>query len=99
MKLRVSRRAKRQIDRMDAWWVAHRPQAANLFADELVAIFWRIQTVSDVGVAWPTERRPKLRRVLMPRTSNHLYFEIAPDQQAVDVLAICGARRARAPKL
>ena len=47
-----------------------------LFIDELEMTFRRICETSPAGVAWPTQRRPNLRRILMPRSENHLYFEV-----------------------
>jgi hypothetical protein len=35
----------------------------------------------------------------MVRTQNHLFFMVDDNEQAIDVLAIWGASRTRAPKL
>jgi len=35
VKLRVGKRAQQQADKLEAWWVEHRPAAASLFLDEL----------------------------------------------------------------
>ncbi len=47
------------------------------------------------GVSWPTERRPTLRRVLMPNTGNHVYYQVDEATQTVHVLAIFTARNGR----
>ena len=39
MKLRIGKRAQQQVDRIEAWWVEHRPEAPTLFIDELEAMF------------------------------------------------------------
>lgn len=44
------------------------------FTDELAWTFHHICHWSSAGVRWPTPRRPMLRRILMPRTENHVYF-------------------------
>jgi hypothetical protein len=40
-----------------------------------------------------------LRRILMPRTENHVYFEVDEMTQTVHVLAVWGAPKGRTPKL
>ena len=47
----------------------------------------------------PTPRRPNLRRVLMARTKNHVYFVVDEATETVHVHAIWGAPKRRAPKL
>lgn len=84
---------------MDAWWVEHRPDATDLFRAELEATFRYILEVRNAGAPWPTERRPNLRRILMRRASNHVYFTADEPTGIVFVYAISGARKARAPKL
>ncbi len=83
MKLRISKRAQRQAERIDEWWAGHRPEAPTLFVDELQCVFEAICERSDAGIAWPTARRPKLRRILMPRTENHVYFQVDEDGETV----------------
>ena len=76
VKLRIGKRAQRQVERIEEWWIEHRPEAPALFADELEQVFKMICERSDAGVSWPTARRPNLRRILMPRSENHVYFQI-----------------------
>ena len=54
MKLRVGRRARQQIVRIETWWAEQRPAAPMLFIDELEMTFRRICETSPAGVAWPT---------------------------------------------
>ena len=99
MKLRIGRLARRQADKIEDWWVANRPSAPTLFTDELEEVFQRICDMPGAGVRWPTARRPTLRRVLMPKTQNHVYFRVDEAKQVVHVLAVWGTPRARGPKL
>jgi plasmid stabilization system protein ParE len=98
VKLRVGKRAQQQANTIERWWVEHRPAAPTLFTDELERAFFHISHVPDAGVRWPTPRRPTLRRILMPRSGNHVYFAI-DEPTAVDVLAVWGAPRGTPPKL
>ncbi len=99
MKLRVGRRAQQQAMTIEAWWVEHRPAASGLFTDELESTFRHITEVRDAGVRWPTRRRPTLRRILMPRSNNHVYFLIDEQAATVHVLAVWGAPRGTTPGL
>ncbi|MBX3199608.1 MAG: type II toxin-antitoxin system RelE/ParE family toxin [Labilithrix sp.] len=99
MKLQVARRAQREADRIAAWWAANRPAAPTLFIDELEATFRRLCETPSPGVGWPTSRRPTLRRVLMPRTQNHVYFCVDEAKDVVRVLAVWGAPKGGRPKL
>jgi plasmid stabilization system protein ParE len=84
---------------MEQWWVEHRPVSPALFADELERTFQQICETPGVGTRWPTARRPKLRRILMPRTENHVYFQVDESTRTVHVLAVWGAPRGRGPRL
>ncbi len=99
MNLLIGRRAQQQADRKAQWWANHRPAVSTLFADELERTFRLLLGTPGAGVSWPTPRRPRLRRILMPQTGNHVYFEVDATGQTVQVLAIWGAPRGRSPSL
>jgi plasmid stabilization system protein ParE len=99
VKLRIGKRAQQQVDRIDAWWVDHRAEAPALFTDELEQVFRTICEKPGAGVSWPTTRRPQLRRILMPRTENHVYFQIDDDTETVYVVSVWGGPRGTLPKL
>lgn len=58
-----------------------------------------IRTMPGSGIGWPTPRRPTLRRILMSRTHNHIFFAVDDATQTVVVFAIWGAARKHPPKL
>jgi plasmid stabilization system protein ParE len=97
--LRIGRRAQQQAVRMAQWWAQHRPGAPKLFTDELERTFRLLVETPGAGVRWPTPRRPRLRRALMPQTGNHVYFQLDEAGRTVHVLAIWGAPRERPPSL
>jgi plasmid stabilization system protein ParE len=99
MKLAFTPDAERQASEMDAWWREHRPAASDLFADELAAVGELIANVPSAGTIYTTSRGQRFRRVLMPKTRNHVYFEVDEAQQLVIVHAIWGAPRGRGPRL
>ena len=99
MKLLLAERAQRQIAKIEEFWFEHRFDAATLFTDELAATFHMLATVRQAGARWPTPQRPALRRILMPRSSNHVYFVVDEASQTIHVLAVWGAKKRRTPKL
>jgi plasmid stabilization system protein ParE len=99
VKLRLGKRLLLQVERKEAWWAENRPAAPDLFARELRDTLEHITTTPGSGIGWPTPRRPTLRRILMPRTQNHIFFVVDDETQTIDVLAIWGAARERSPKL
>jgi plasmid stabilization system protein ParE len=99
VKLRVGKQAQRQATRIEQWWGEHRPAVGSLFADELERTFRLLRELPGAGVRWPTARRPNLRRVLMPNTGNHVYYQVDQATQIVHVVAVWGAPRGRRPKL
>jgi hypothetical protein len=78
VKFVISKRARRHIEKIQAWWAENRPAAPALFLDELAGV---------------------VRRVLMTRTSHHLYYRYLPDREELTVLAVWGAPKERGPKL
>ena len=98
MKLWIGKRAQGQAVRIGRWWEEHRGAAPDLFVDELEATFRLLCSERGAGVRWPTSRRPTLRRILMPRTNNHVYFVVDEARDTVRVLAIWGAPRGTTPK-
>lgn len=99
MKLHLAKRALRQVERKEAWWAENRPAAPDLFAREFRDTLEYIRTTPGSGIGWPTPQRPSLRRILMSKTQNHIFFVVDEKAQAIHVLAIWGAARGRAPKL
>ncbi len=61
MKVVFSRRADRDVDRVDAWWRQNRPYAPELFEHELADAVSRLETP---GVMLGTERRGRWGTVL-----------------------------------
>jgi plasmid stabilization system protein ParE len=99
VKLRVGKRAQKQAANIEQWWVEHSPASPDVFAGELEQTFHHICSVRVAGVGCPTPRRPTLRRILIPRSQNHVYFVIHERTQTVHVLAIWGAPRGTVPTL
>jgi ParE-like toxin of type II ParDE toxin-antitoxin system len=94
----ISKRARRDAIRFDAWWREHR-DSRELFAQEFQEAIDLLETEPAPGTAHPTTRRPNLRRVLLMKTKRHVYFEIFEREQVARILCVWGAPRERGPKL
>jgi hypothetical protein len=84
---------------IDAWWREHRRDARLLFARELAEARDLILATPGVGVTYTSASGKTARRVLLPKTRNHVYFEVDEQQDLVIVLAVWGAPRRRGPSL
>jgi len=99
VKTRFAGPARLQAQRIDRWWRANRPSARDLFARELVEAMERIAATPEVGSPFCERQGLVVRRVLLSRTSHHLYYEIDRENGMATVLAVWGTPRGRGPKL
>jgi plasmid stabilization system protein ParE len=97
MKVRLTLRALAEAKRIKTWWLRNRPKAPHLFDEELSATLTHIQTTPNAGSIYPAGLEVEVRRMLMPKTHNHIYYAIEHDE--VVVLSLWGARRGRTPRL
>jgi plasmid stabilization system protein ParE len=97
MNVRVLPEAIERIDEARAWWLEHREKAPNLFDEELERALDAIATAPATGQRVPLRRGRSVRRMLMPKTAFHVYYEITDEE--VRVLTIWGAVRSRGPSL
>ncbi|NUP13461.1 MAG: type II toxin-antitoxin system RelE/ParE family toxin [Polyangiaceae bacterium] len=95
MKARLSARAEREMQRSDAWWREHRPEAPDLFLDELQAALRLLVTAPGTGAPYGGYRGRIVRRVPMQATRHQLYYVV--DERGLHVLSIWGAPRRRPP--
>lgn len=99
MKVRFAAPARRQADRLDRWWRENRKDAADLFAQELEAARRAIGASPEIGTPYVERQGTLVRRVFMPKTQNHVYYEIDRARGVVMILAVWGAPRGSGPKL
>jgi plasmid stabilization system protein ParE len=98
MTYRLAPRAIAEAKRKKGWWQRHRPKAPDLFDQELNAAIERIVATPDMGVLYEqTAIAASVRRVLMRKTQNHVYYYVQGDE--VLVVSVWGARQGRGPKL
>ena len=95
MKVELSGEARAEVERADDWWRENRPAAPDLFANELDQALIALEGAPGLGLRY--EPKPGIRRLLLPRTSYHLYFVVQADR--VYVVAVWSAYRGRGPAL
>ena len=95
----ISKRARRHIEKIQAWWVENRPAALALFLDELGRAERRLRTNPTFGLVYTEHKSGIVRRVLLTKTSHHLYYRYNPDREDLIVLAVWGAPKEHGPKL
>jgi plasmid stabilization system protein ParE len=99
MKVVFSKRADRDVDRIDAWWRDNRPAAPDLFVHEITDAVSRLENPGAIlGIEKRSRRGTVLFRLLLERTEQHVYFR-RDNPSLITVLCVWGARRRRAPKL
>jgi len=96
MKVRLSPRALREAKRLKSWWVKNR-RANDLFDEELAKTLDTLGATPTIGTPYPSKFQVPVRRVLMKKTNNHVYFTVRGDE--VVILSVWGAPRKRGPKL
>lgn len=97
MKFRLTPRALSEAERLRTWWRENRPDARDLFDDEMADAIDRICKKPGIGSVHPSESGPTVRRVLMKTTLNHVYYAVRDNE--VVVLSVWGAPKGRGPKL
>ena len=95
----VSKRARRQIEAAQAWWVDNRPSARALFLDELAAVERLLREDPTFGAVYEEHTSGMVRRVFLSGAQKHLYYRYVGSRDELTVLAVWGARRGRRPKL
>jgi plasmid stabilization system protein ParE len=73
--------------------------ASDLFDRELEAVLARLAVAPTRGSQYRESKGRMVRRLLMPRTSHHIYFELDEDKSTVYVVAVWHAARGNGPPL
>ena len=99
MKTRLTAPASQQANRIDRWWRENRADARGLFARELAEARALLAETPYVGIPYTERQGVLVRRLLLPRTQQHVYYEVNREDDAVMILAVWGAPRGRGPAL
>ncbi len=98
-RVEISPTALAQIALVDVWWCGARPDATTLFVDELDELITLLEASPQVGAPYPAGAVGTMRRLLLPRTRHHVYYDVARDAGVVRIHAIWHAQRGGGPPL
>ena len=99
MKVKFTPRGDLRAQKAAAWWRKNRPDTSELFTEELAQAVKDLETIPHLGTRHPTARRPQLMRLLLEKTTCHVYFEVDATKEEIRILMIWGAPRGEEPKL
>jgi plasmid stabilization system protein ParE len=97
MKVLLAPRALSEAERLKTWWQKNRPNSPDLFDEEMAAAIEQIGAAPALGAIYPSSFGRTVRRLLLPKTQNHVYYLVRNDE--VVVLSVWGAPRAKGPEL
>ena len=86
-------RVAAQMDVALAWWRRHRLQAPVLLLDEIDVALDIVARVPQAGRRMELRGYENVRRLLLPRTSYHLYYRVDLEILEVQLLAFRHSRR------
>ncbi len=98
MKVEISKRARRNSDRVNARW-AKAGDEPTLYAREFLEAVKHLGTVGNPGTPWGTSKRPHLKRLLLEKSKCHVYFVIDEKRELLTVVDVWNGQRGRPPKL
>ena len=99
MKVEIGGRARRQVERFDAWWRKNRDKAPELFEQELAKAEEFLATTPHLARQYVVRRGRLIRWLLLPKTKVKLYFWMDEESATVNVISVWGSQRGREPRL
>lgn len=97
LRLRITARAAREIERADAWWRENRLSVPGAFRDDLKGAFNLLLQQPGVGTQVVMARLPGTRRLYLKRIRYSLYYRIQGDD--LFVLSVWHASRGSGPSI
>jgi len=97
--VRISEGAAKQAAELDAWWTENRPQAPALFAREFADAISLLGVAPGAGAPFQRSTVPGVRRIVVRRTRNLVFYVFDRMSDSVYVLAVWGGPRGTDPDL
>jgi plasmid stabilization system protein ParE len=99
VKVRLSPRAEQRVRVVAKWWRNNRRASPTLFEDELHEVIELLKRQPTVGLEYANVRGKTVRRVLLPKSAQHVYYAVNAEAGLIVIYAVWGARRGRGPNL
>lgn len=93
----VSPRGLDSLRRLDSWWRENRPDQPDLLRSEFQGAVAKLSSFPRAGRRYSFYSTGEVRRVLMPKTQNHVYYVI--EGAEVQVIVVWGAIKGKGPSL
>jgi hypothetical protein len=97
--VRITATAAAQATQLDAWWAEHRPLAPDLFAREFANAVALLGVAPGVGARFQRSSLPGVRRIVLQRTRNLLFYVFDRKTDTVHILAVWGGPKGHDPAL
>ncbi len=94
-----TRTAIAHVEAIAEWWEKERALAPGLFATELATCVELLARAPRLGVPYPHDVVPELRRVLVRRCGYHVYFRVDDAAGTVVIHAVWHSARGAGPEL
>ena len=98
MNIKITKRAQRLVEQENSWWFENADYPLT-FEQEFESVLLRLLEMPMLGVPYPTEKRPHLLRVLLPKSKCHIYYTLEGAKTLIVIHSVWGACRKRGPKL
>jgi hypothetical protein len=98
VQIKIGRRAQALVRRENNWWLKNADYPLT-FETEFEAVLLRLIEMPTWGTPYPTEKRPHLLRVLLPKSKRHVYYTLERGRTLIVIHSVWGACRKRAPTL
>jgi plasmid stabilization system protein ParE len=98
VRIRIARRARRQIDEAQQWWREHSadPERLDREIEEAITLL-----MNHPSAGWPyaAARKHGVLHVLLRRTQHQIFYTLSPDEQIVEIVAFWHTSRGSGPLL
>jgi plasmid stabilization system protein ParE len=98
-RVQLSPEARTHIATINLWWAQNRPAAPTLVASEFENAIEQLSEHPNSGRTHQHRGRQGVRKLLLPQTRHHLYYEIDEGNRLVTILAVWHVSRGHGPRL
>lgn len=91
--------ARAELRRRVAWWREHRPENPDLLEQEMAEAGGLLAGSPNMGTEHVQAGVRGVRKVILPRNQNVVYYRVDESQRVVRIVAVWYAGRAKGPPL
>lgn len=96
-RVQVTARARGEVREISRWWRENRPSNPGLFREEMTSATARLSVLPGAGAPYEWQGMCGVRRLLLPRTSYHVYYVVNEQDRQVTVMAVWHTARGHGP--